>query len=48
MYWNGHILESLQMKAMDKTSTLPESNLTRSKQLLKDAVYAKKKKFSLN
>ena len=36
------------MKAMDKTSTLPESNITRSKQLLKDAVYAKKKKFSLH
>ena len=36
------------MKSMDKTSTLPESNLTRSKQLLKDAVYAKKKKFSLH
>jgi S-adenosylmethionine-diacylglycerol 3-amino-3-carboxypropyl transferase len=36
------------MKVMDNTFTLPESNITRSKQLLKDAVYAKKKKVSLH
>jgi S-adenosylmethionine-diacylglycerol 3-amino-3-carboxypropyl transferase len=33
---------------MDNLSALPESNLSRSKKLLKDAVYAKKKKVSLH
>jgi S-adenosylmethionine-diacylglycerol 3-amino-3-carboxypropyl transferase len=35
------------MKAMDNLTALPESNLSRSKKLLKDAVYAKKKKVSM-
>ena len=33
---------------MDNLTALPESNLSRSKKLLKDAVYAKKKKVSLH
>ena len=35
------------MKVMDNTFTHPESNIARSKKLLKDAVYGKKKKVSL-
>ena len=33
---------------MDNLTALPKSNLSRSKKLLKDAVYAKKKKVSLH
>jgi S-adenosylmethionine-diacylglycerol 3-amino-3-carboxypropyl transferase len=36
------------MKAMDNLTALPDSNLSRSKKLLKDAVYARKKKVTLH